>query len=303
MTSKQEIIASVYYDKSGFSSKQNTLADARKRDNTIKMEDVNEFFRKNIEEKRKPRGQNSFIAPHSFYEFQFDLFFTNDLENQKFRVGALMIDIFSKYMTVIPIKSKGEGDVASALIEAFKKMGGFPEILYTDDETALSTPAIQDYLKENKIEHHRTRNHPNFSERAIRTFKDMLYKRIEADEKKAKQSIQWVDYIFQILLTYNNKNKHSSTKFVPNEARKKKNEYEVKLTLELNAKNSRKYPSLEVGDEVKIMRKKTINEKERTSHWLKEIYTIKRIENKLGQKYYYVNDRPNPLLRHELLKV
>ena len=206
--------------------------------------------------KRKPRGQNSFVAPHSFYEFQFDLFFINDLENQKFRVGALMIDIFSKYMTVIPIKSKSEGDVASALIEAFKKMGGFPEILYTDDETALSTPAIQKYLKENKIEHHRTRNHPNFSERAIRTFKDMLYKRIEADEKKAKQSIQWVDYIFQILLTYNNKNMHSSTKFVPNEARKKKNEYEVKLTLELNARNSRKYPSLEVGDEVKIMRKK-----------------------------------------------
>ena len=58
------------------------------------MEDVNEFFRKNVEEKRKPRGQNSFVAPHSFYEFQFDLFFINDLENQKSKVGALMIDIF-----------------------------------------------------------------------------------------------------------------------------------------------------------------------------------------------------------------
>ena len=76
-------------------------------------------------------------------------------------------------MTVVSINSKSEGDVASALIEGFKKMGGKPEILYTDDETALSTPAIQDYLKENKVEHHRTRGHPNFSERAIRTFKDM----------------------------------------------------------------------------------------------------------------------------------
>ena len=206
-------------------------------------------------------------------------------------------------MTVIPIKSKSEGDVASALIEGFKKMGGFPEILYTDDETALSTPAIQEYLKEHKIEHHRTRGHPNFSERAIRTFKDMLYKRIEADEKKGKQHIQWPDYIVEILLTYNNKNKHSSTKLTPSEAKKKKNEYEVKLNLELQSKHNRKYPSLEVGDEVKIMRKKGITEKQNTSHWLKEIYTIKRIENKLGQKYYYVNDRPNPLLRHELLKV
>ena len=207
------------------------------------------------------------------------------MENQKFKVGALMIDIFSKYMTVIPIKSKSEGDVASALIQGFKKMGGFPEILYTDDdETALSTPAIQDYLKENKVEHHRTRGHAPVAERAVRSFKDMVCKRVEADAKKSKQTPQWTDYILEILLTYNNKNKHSSTKLTPNEARKKKNEYEVKLNLELNAKSNRKYPSLEVGDEVKIMRKKTINEKERTSHWLKEIYTIKRIENKLGQK-------------------
>ena len=77
----------------------------------------------------------------------------------------------------------------------------------------------------------------------------------------------------------------------------------MKVNLELKAKNSRKYPTLQVGDQVKVMRKKAITEKERSSHWLKEIYTISRIENKLGQKYYYVNGRPASLLRHELLKV
>ena len=49
-------------------------------------------------------------------------------------------------------------------------MNGKPELLYTDDETALNTQAIQDYLKEQGIAHHRTRGHPNFSERAIRTY-------------------------------------------------------------------------------------------------------------------------------------
>lgn len=95
-----------------------------------------------------------------------------------------MIDVFTKYMVVIPIKSKGEGDIASGMIEAFNKMTGTPELLYTDDETALNTKAIQDYLKDQGIAHHRTRGHPNFSERAIRTYKDMLHKRVEADEKK-----------------------------------------------------------------------------------------------------------------------
>ena len=82
MSDKQKNINDIYYDRSGFGSKAVTLADARKRDKTITMTDVNEFFRKNVEEKRKPGGRNSSIAPHSFYEFQFDLFFINDLENQ-----------------------------------------------------------------------------------------------------------------------------------------------------------------------------------------------------------------------------
>ena len=92
-------------------------------------------------------------------------------------------------------------------------MGRKPEIIYTDDEGAMNKEAIQKYLKDENIEHHRTRAHPNFSERAIRTFKDMLYRGVEAYEKKGKQNIQWPDYILEILLTYNNQMKHSATGF------------------------------------------------------------------------------------------
>ena len=51
MSSKQEIIGKIYYDKSGFGSRATTLRDAREKDKTIKMEDVEEFFRKNVEQK------------------------------------------------------------------------------------------------------------------------------------------------------------------------------------------------------------------------------------------------------------
>ena len=76
----------------------------------------------------------------------------------------------------------------------------------------------------------------------------------------------------------------STTKFTPIEARKKKNELEVKLNISVQAKRNRTYPELEVGDDVKIMRKKGFSEKERTSHWVKTPQTIKRIDKKLGQK-------------------
>ena len=303
MSDKQKIINDVYFDKAGFGSKQRTLSEAREKDKTITMGDIIRWFRANVEQKRKPIGQNSFVAPHSAYEYQMDLFFINDLDEQKFRVGMLMIDVFDKFMHVVPIRGKKEEDLASGVIVCLHKMGKKPEIIYTDDETALSTEAIQKCLKDENIEHHRTRAHPNFSERAIRTFKDMLYRRVEADEKRGKQNIQWPDYILEILLTYNNQMKHSATGFTPKEARKPSNQFKVKLNLTMKGKKNRVYPDLDVGDEVKIFKKRKPNGKERVGNWSQNIYTIEKVENKLGQNYYYVEGNDRQYFRFELLKV
>ena len=303
MSEKQKIINDVYFDKAGFGSKRRTLDEARKKDKSITMDDINEFFRKNVEQKRRPVGTNSFVAPHSAYEYQIDLFFINDMENQKFRVGMLTIDVFDKFMHVVPISGKTEEDLASGITECIHKMGKKPKIVYTDDEGALSKESIQTYFKEQNIEHHITRAHPNFSERAIRTFKDLLYRRVEADEKKGKENIQWIDYIHEILLTYNNLMKHSATEMTPQEARKPSNEFKVSLNLANKAKKNRMYPELEKGDEVKIFKKRKPNEKERVGNWSKNIYTVERIDEKLGQKYYFVNGMERAYLRFELLKV
>ena len=302
-SSKDDIIKNIYYDRSGFGSKQRTLSEAREKDKTITMGDINRWFRANVEQKRRPVGQNSFIAPYSAYEYQMDLFFINDMDEQKFRVGMLMIDVFDKFMCVVPIKGKKEEDLASGMIECLNKMGKKPEMIYTDDEGAMNKEAIQKYLKDENIEHHRTRAHPNFSERAIRTFKDLLYRTVEADEKKGKQNIQWPDYILEILLTYNNQMKHSATGFTPKEARKPSNQFKVKLNLTMKGKKNRVYPELNVGYEVKIFRKRKPNEKERVGNYSQNIYTIENIENKLGQNYYRVEGNNRQYLRFELLKV
>ena len=54
------------------------------------------------------------------------------------KVGMLMIDVVDKFMHVVPIHSKQGRDVASGMIESLHKMGKKPEIIYTDDEGALS---------------------------------------------------------------------------------------------------------------------------------------------------------------------
>ena len=300
---KNSIINDVYYDRAGFGSKKQTLKDAREKDKTITMADVDNFFRENVEQKKQIRGRNTFIAPEPFYEFQFDLFFINDLKNQKFNIGAIMIDVFSRFMVVVPIKNKNEANIASGIIEGFNKMGGKPKILYTDDEGALQKEAIQKYLNEEGIQHHRTRAHANFSERAIRTFKDMLYKRVEADEKKGKNNIQWTDYIFEILLTYNNKMEHSAIKMTPKEAMKEKNELKAKQNMTSQATRTRKYPEITTDSKVKIYRKRKAGEKERTSMWKPEIEEVERIEQKNNQSMFYLKGDARPYLRFELLKV
>ena len=140
MSSKQDIISEIYFDRGGFGSKATTLKDARVKDKSITMADVNEFFKENVEEKRKPRGENSFVAPHAFFEFQLDLFFIgkNDFDNeQKFRIGLVLIDIFSKYAVVIPINSREPQDILSGIMQGMEKMGGKPAMVYSDEERSL----------------------------------------------------------------------------------------------------------------------------------------------------------------------
>ena len=270
------------------------------------MQDVEDFFRKNVEIKRKQRGQNSFVAPHNNHTYQLDLFFisSEDIETtQKFRAGLVMIDVLSKYAVVVPIKSKTPPDIIAGTMEGLQKMKAKPKMIYTDDERGIASAEFKEYVDGENIELYRTRNHPAFAERFIRTFKDKLFKRVENDEKKGKENIQWTDYIFEIMLTYNNKDVHSATGLTPNEARKEKNEFTAKLNVSVKARKERTYPTLEVGDKVKIMRKKAITEKERTSNWLAGEYVVEEIFERLNQKYYRLTGYNRPLMRHELLKV
>ena len=238
-----------------------TLQDAKKKDPSIKMEDVQQSFSKNEDEKRKPRGENSFVAPSLYWEYQVDVFFIspNDVESQqKFRVGLVLIDMFTRYAVGIPIKSKQPDDILAGMMEGMNKMGKKPKLIYSDEKSSLKTEMIT------KIKLHKTRRHPAFAERFIRTFKDTLYKRIEHDEKKGKNNIQWIDYINEVMLTYNDKDVHSAIGLTPKDARKPRN-------VTIKARKTRMYPEIKVNDNVKIMRKKAITEKANTSHWLKEI--------------------------------
>ena len=49
MSSKDTVIAKIYFDKAGFGSMKTTLEDAGKIDKTITMDDVKKWFDNNVE--------------------------------------------------------------------------------------------------------------------------------------------------------------------------------------------------------------------------------------------------------------
>jgi hypothetical protein len=102
----------------------------------------------------------------------------------------------------------------------------------------------------------------------------MLYKRLD-NEKDT--NVQWTQYIYPILLTYNNKMVHSSTRLTPNDARKPQNELTVYLTMTLKAKHSRKYPDINIGDKVFIYMKRQAHQTSHVSLWSDLSYEVEDI--------------------------
>ena len=103
MSDKDEIIKKTYYDRAGYGSIQKTYQDVKNRDNTITLENVRNWFYKNVENKRKPVGYNSFIVDEPYFEYQVDIAF---LRSEHGDPCLVMSDIFTKYAVVIPLPSR-----------------------------------------------------------------------------------------------------------------------------------------------------------------------------------------------------
>ena len=293
---KNDIISKVYHDPAGFGSNAATLEDAKKYNASITLQDIKDWKSKNIERKTNLKGFNSFIAEKPFQEFQIDLFFLPDLKEDAIG-GLLFIDIFTKYVVVIPLYSKLPNEIFDALNNGFSKMGGKPETMYSDNEGSFNANIVKKYLDENNVRQLFTMGHAAYAERAIRTIKGMIYKRVEHTKQK------WVDVLYSVLLTYNVKTKSIITGMTPAEARKPGNQIDVGSHLELHRIHKRKYPNINIGDWVKILKQKKHFDKEHISTWTATIHKVLEIVESLGQKLYKVSNYDKFLVRSDILLV
>ena len=305
--------AKVYRGPEGGKPAFKTWQDAREMYPRITLNEVKWWFKKNIEPEGQVWGKrNSYVAQGPYIEFQADLIFITEgqFANQEYEVGLTMIDVFSKFAVVLPVREKKAGPIMEAIFKAFEMMGKQPEILYTDNEGALSTKWVPAEFNRAGIQHV-VAGTAYFVERFNRTFKnrmaDRLTKLLKEKRIKGKQpekeniNYQRHDLIPFVLSEYNT-TKHRITGMSPTDARKPSNEADVKAAMELAATHGVKYPPLRVGDTVRMLLKKKSGHKEFQDAFKPGNQKVESISENLGQKFYTLSDK-REYIRSDLVKM
>ena len=188
--------------------------------------------------------------------------------NRGIKYLLAVIDVFSKYGWLIPLKDKTGKYVASALKTIFKERK--PEKMWVDKGKEFYNKDVKEL-----IELYSTENEEKSSvvERWIRTMKEKMWKYFTTNSTNV-----YINALPDLVREYNN-TRHSSIKMTPVEASEKKNEFKVWKTLYPNRLDILDInPKFSVGDKVRISKKKELFEKGYTTRWTEEIFTITKIK-------------------------
>ena len=290
LTDKEKIIKSIYEDKElGYGSLKDTYRQAVKKDPDIRLADVKNYLNK-LEHRQtqfKYKGFNSFVSPHPLFEIEVDLI---DLtkkaqENNGFRYCMVAIDNFTKFAWGVAIKTKQPTDVIKAFKEILEKIG-IPKQIFRDQEGSWSTPEWKEVMRQHNIHDMISSTPPPFAERMVQTVKNMVN-----DQRRGLdiQEQRWIDILPRILKKYNNQ-EHSTIKMTPNNAVRTDHQIDVYFNIKQKAQFMRRYPPLNVGDEVRKYKKPDLTKKGYKPSWSGETFKVLSIVKDRGETRYNIDD-------------
>ena len=188
--------------------------------------------------------------------------------NKGFEFLLCVIDIYSKYAWVIPLKDKKGVSIVNAFQSILNKSNRKPNKIWVAKGSEFYNRSIKSWLEKNNIEMHSTHNEGKsvVAERFIRTIKNKIYKHMTSISKNV-----YIDKLDDIVNEYNN-TKHRTTKMKPIDV--KDNTY-IDFGKEVNDN----YPKFKVGDRVRISKYENIFSKGYTPNWSEEVFVIQKIKN------------------------
>ncbi len=196
--------------------------------------------------------------------------------NSGYKYFFMYINALTKHLLVYPIKSRKGSEILKAFKKSILKSGlncerKAPSTSIHCDQEFL-TNKIKKLCKDNCINiYYSQSDHKSaLIERAIRSFKAMMVRRMEA-----KRSEKWVPWLDSLVNQYNSQMIHSSIRMTPNEAELHPSLAWIRL-LEKYSRNSRFLPfKFRMGDWVRLRAsKENIFRKGYLRKFTAEIYKI-----------------------------
>ena len=187
--------------------------------------------------------------------------------NKGIRFLLCVIDIFSKYARVVPLKDKKGISIVKAFQIILKQSNRKPNKIWVDKGSEFYNAYFKKWLQDN-IVMYSTHNEGKsvVAERFIRTLKNRNYKYMTLISKNV-----YIDKLDDIADEYNN-TYHTTIKVKPINV--KDNTY-INTSKEINNKD----PKFKVGDRVRISKYKNIFAKGYIPNWSEEVFVIKKIKN------------------------
>ena len=187
----------------------------------------------------------------------------------------MVLDLFSKYDWIVPLKDK-KGETVTEAFKTIFKEGRKPQYLWTDEGKEYYNKNMKELLEKNGITLYSTENEEKSSlcERRNCTIKTKMWKQFTV-----KGNTIYLDILTKILSQYNN-TKHSAIKMPPVEVSKKKNQSTLYFNLYGDMEQLSAKPKFRVGDKVRISKyKRKVFDKGYTRNWTEEIFLFDKIQS------------------------
>ena len=198
--------------------------------------------------------------------------------NKGIRFLLCVIDIFSKYAWLVPLKDKKGISIVKAFQSILKQSNRKPNKIWVDKGSESYNDCFKKWMQDNDIVMYSTHNEGKavVVERFIRTLKTKIYKYMTSISKNV-----YIDKSDDIVDEYNN-TYHTTIKMKPTDV--KDNTY-IKTSKKINYKD----PKFKVGDRVIISKYKNIFAKGYMPNWSEEVFVIKKVKNTVPWTYV-IND-------------
>ena len=192
-------------------------------------------------------------------------------ENDDYKYLLTVIDCFSKYAWVVPLKNKTGKETADALEKIFTGSARKPKKIQTDNGKEYYNSQMNKLFKSLDINHFSTYSDKKASivERFNRTLKEKMWKIFTHNGNH-----RWVDILEDLVSGYNN-SFHRSIKMTPIEASKIENQGVVHENLfPLQEEEKKEKPKFKIDDTVRITKYKAIFAKGYLPNWSTEMFKI-----------------------------